>query len=139
MDRQEQDRQLIEQFRAAGRGTEGDFPKRPLLLLTTTGARTDQQHTKPMMYIPDGDRLIVVASNAGAATEPDWCRNLRAHPTATVEVKGEEYTATARILDGAERDQLWDTIVAQYSFFADHQAQITRQISLVALERQAED
>jgi deazaflavin-dependent oxidoreductase (nitroreductase family) len=130
-DQKEYNRQLIEQYRAAQGG--GEFGGRPLLLLTTTGARTGQRHITPMMYIPDGDRLLVVASNAGAPAHPDWYRNLVAHPRVVVELGKETYDATAHVLEGAERERLWDMIVAQYPFFADHQAKISRQIPVIAL------
>jgi len=91
-------RKLIEEFRANGRRS----GERQLLVLTTTGARTGRPHSTPMMYVPDGDRVIVIASNAGAPKHPDWYRNLVANPEVTVEVDGEEYPATAVPLDGAE-------------------------------------
>ena len=73
-------RQLIEEFRADRDKGGGAMKGRPLLLLTTTGAKSGQLRTKPMMFIPDGDRLLVIASNAGAPAHPDWYRNLEAHP-----------------------------------------------------------
>jgi deazaflavin-dependent oxidoreductase (nitroreductase family) len=132
-DQKEYNRQLIEQFRAAQGG--GQFDGRPLLLLTTIGARTRQRRTTPMMYIPDDDRLLVVASNAGAPAHPDWYHNLVAHPQVGVEVAKETYAATASVLEGAERERPWAMIVSQYPFFAEHQAKISRQIPVVALER----
>jgi deazaflavin-dependent oxidoreductase (nitroreductase family) len=132
-DQKEYNRQLIEQFRAARGG--GQFEGRPLLLLTTTGARSGQPRITPMMYIADGDRLLVVASNAGAPAHPDWYHNLVAHPQVGVEIAGETYAATASVLEGAERERMWAMIVAQYPFFAEHQAKISRQIPVVALER----
>jgi deazaflavin-dependent oxidoreductase (nitroreductase family) len=126
---------LIEQFRA-DRSSNGDaFKGRPLLLLTTTGARSGQRRTAPMMYVRDGERLLVIASNAGAPKHPDWYYNLVAHPHVTVEVGRETYDAIAVVTEGAERQQLWDKIVEQYPFFADHQTKVTRQIPVVALER----
>jgi deazaflavin-dependent oxidoreductase (nitroreductase family) len=124
-------KQLIEQFRAQGGAPDG----RQLLLLTTTGAHTGRPHTTPMMFIPDGERLLVIASNAGAAKDPDWYRNLVAHPQVTVEVTGETYPASAAPLPPQERDTQWAQIVANYPFFADHQAKITRTIPVVALNR----
>jgi deazaflavin-dependent oxidoreductase (nitroreductase family) len=124
-------RQLIEQFRANG-GSLGD---RPLLLLTTTGARSGQPRTVPMMYVPDEDRLLVIASNAGAPRHPDWYRNLTADPRVTVEVAGDWYEATAVATAGEERERLWGRIVEQYPFFGDHQAQVERTIPVVALTR----
>jgi deazaflavin-dependent oxidoreductase (nitroreductase family) len=124
-------RQLIEEFRKAGTAPDG----RPVLLLTTTGARTGQRRTTPMMYIPEGDRLLVVASNAGAVKHPDWYRNLVANPEVTVEVAGETYQATAVPLAGEERDKVFADIAGRFTFFADHQAGVERAIPVVALER----
>ena len=131
----EYNRKLIEEFRANRNQPGGPMPGRPLVLLTTTGAKSGRRHTTPMMYIRDGDRLLVVASNAGAPAHPDWYRNLVADPHVTVEVGPEMYDATAVVLDGAERERIWARIVEQYPFFAEHQAKVTRHIPVVALER----
>ncbi len=124
-------REVIEDFRANGGVPDG----RPLLLLTTTGRRSGEARTTPMMYIPDGDRLLVIASNAGAPRHPDWYRNLVVNPQVTVEVTGDTYSATAAVPEPAERDRLFAEVVAKYGFFADHQAKVTRKIPVVVLER----
>jgi len=124
-------RKVIEDFRAQGGAPEG----RPLLLLTTIGARSGIMRTTPMMFIPAADRLLVVASNAGAPRHPDWYHNLVAHPDVSVEVTGESFPATAVVLDGEERDRVFAEIVAKYPFFADHQAKVRRTIPVVALTR----
>jgi deazaflavin-dependent oxidoreductase (nitroreductase family) len=90
-----------------------------------------------MMAIPDGDRWLVVASNAGAPAHPDWYYNLTAHPEVTVEVGMETFNATAIPLEGEERERLWTSIVERYPFFRDHQAKISREIPLIALERRS--
>ena len=131
----EYNRKLIEDFRASRGVSDDPFAGRPLLLLTTTGARSGQRRTTPLMYVADHDRLLVIASNAGAPAHPDWYRNLLAHPEATVEVGADTYDVRAVVLEGAERQQLWDTIVASYPFFTEHQAKITREIPVIALER----
>ncbi len=136
MDIKEYNHQLIEEFRANHQQAGGQFEGRPLLLLTTTGAKSGKRRTTPMMYIPDGERLLVVASNAGAPTHPDWYRNLVAHPRVTVEVGTETFDATAVVAEGEARQQLWTRIVELYPFFAEHQAKITRQIPVIALSRQ---
>jgi deazaflavin-dependent oxidoreductase (nitroreductase family) len=128
---------LIEEFRADRSNNGGAFKGRPLLLLTTTGARSGQPRTAPMMYVPDGDRLLVIASNVGAPSHPAWYHNLVAHPQVTVEVGKDTYDATALVTEGAERQGLWTRIVELYPFFADHQAKTTRQIPVIALERRA--
>lgn len=145
-DMQSYNRQVIAEFRALR--AQGQVEERPRLLLTTTGARSGQHSTTPLMYIPinipvsipasehDGDRLLVIASNAGASRHPDWYHNLVAHPTVTVEVKQETYEATAVVPTGAEREQLWNMVIARYPFFAEHQAKTSRQIPIVVLVRQ---
>ncbi len=143
-ERPEYNRRLIEQFRASRGTAGGPMEGRPLLLLTTTGAKTGLRRTMPLMYIPDGTegtdgaRLLVIASNAGAPAHPDWYRNLVANPEVTVEVGTETYDARAVVLEGAERERVWAGIVERYPFFAQHQAQITRQIPVVALERRVD-
>jgi deazaflavin-dependent oxidoreductase (nitroreductase family) len=124
-------RKVIDDFRANG----GVEPGRPLLLLTTRGARSGEERTTPMMFIPDGDRVLVIASNAGAPHHPDWYHNLVAHPDVTFEVTGETYRATAVVAAGAERDRLFSEVAAKYSFFDEHQAKVSRTIPVVALVR----
>lgn len=133
MDVKEINRKVIDQFRAGGE-IDGMHRER-LLLLTTTGARTGRQHTTPMMFHTDGDRPIVMASNAGAPKPPDWYRNLTANPEVTVEIGKETYPATARVLTGDERARLWAEITAAYPFFLEHQTKAGREIPLVALAR----
>ncbi len=123
---------LIEQFRADRGASMGD---RPLLLLTTTGRRTGQPRTSPVMYVRDGDRLLVIASNAGAAEDPQWYRNLLADDRVTVELPGDEFAARATPLTGADHERQWARIKAEYPFFADHEAKSGRRIPVVALDR----
>ena len=124
-------RKVIEDFRARGGAPEG----RPLLLLTTIGARTGRKHTAPMMYVEIDDRLFVIASNAGAPEDPQWFRNLVADPKVTVEHAGEVYEATAVVPSGDERDRLFGEIAERYPFFAEHQSRVTRRIPVVELAR----
>jgi deazaflavin-dependent oxidoreductase (nitroreductase family) len=126
-------RRVIEQFRAGGE-IEGMHRDR-IVLLTTTGARTGQRRTTPMMFHRDGGRLLVVASNVGAPKHPDWYRNLVADPRVTVEVGDETYPAMATTLGGAERAPAWSMLTESYPFFADHEARTERVIPVVALTR----
>ncbi len=135
-DQQNYNQQLIEEFRANRHKPGGPFEHRPLLLLTTTGARSGKRRTTPMMYVRDGERLLVIASNAGAPAHPDWYRNLVAQPHVTVEVGTETFDATALVTEGEERQRLWTRIVEQYPFFAEHQAKVTRQIPVIVLSQQ---
>lgn len=138
-DRNEWNRQIIEEFHANGGKVGGPFEGAPLLLLTTTGARSGQRRTTPLMYLPDGDRLIIFASKAGAPTSPDWYHNLLAHPQATVEVGNgsviETFEVTATPVTGEERDRLYAKQAKLYPGFAEYQAKTTRVIPVVALER----
>jgi deazaflavin-dependent oxidoreductase (nitroreductase family) len=133
MDIKEINRTVIEQFRAGG-DIEG-MQRERLVLLTTTGARTGQQRTTPMMYHRDGERLFVIASNVGAPSHPDWYLNLVASPEVHVEVGTESYEALASPLEGAERDEVWAMIKDTYPFFADHETKTARVIPVVALTR----
>jgi len=131
----EYNRKLIEEFRTTRDQPGGPLPGRAIVLLTTTGRRTGQRRTTPMMYMRDGDRLLVFASNAGAPRHPDWYHNLVAHPEVTVEVGAETYEARAVVPTGAERDRLWAGAVESYPFFGEHQAKVSRTIPVVILER----
>jgi len=136
-DQGDSNRRLIAEFRASRRAIPDPFAGRPLLLLTTTGARSGQPRTSPMMYIPHEDLLLVVASNLGAPAHPDWYRNLVAHSEVMVETATETFAATASVLEGAERQRQWTRIVEQYPFFAEHQAKTSREIPVIALQRDA--
>src|SRR5437660_754709 len=133
MDIREINRRVIDQFRAGGE-IDGMHRDR-ILLLTTTGARTGQRRTTPMMFHRDDGRLLVIASNVGAPRHPDWYANLAAHPRVTVEVGEHTYDADARTITGAERDRVWALLKESYPFFAEHEAKTTRTIPVVALTR----
>ncbi|RTL69797.1 MAG: nitroreductase family deazaflavin-dependent oxidoreductase [Pseudonocardiaceae bacterium] len=126
-------RRVIEQFRAGGE-IEG-MHREALLLLTTTGRRSGRSHTSPMMFHRDGDRLLVIASNMGAARHPDWYANLAADPDVTVEIGDETYDARATTLTGDDRARTWALIKETYPFFADHEAKTSREIPVVDLSR----
>ena len=128
---------LIEDFRAhGGQPSSGPFVGRPVLLLTTTGARSGQPRTAPLVYSRDGDRYVVVASKGGAPTDPAWYRNLVANPTVTVEVGTETFQARASALaGGAERDRLYAQHAAPMPAFLEYQRKTERVIPVVLLER----
>jgi deazaflavin-dependent oxidoreductase (nitroreductase family) len=128
-------KQIIEEFRSNGGKVSGAFEGAPLLLLTTTGARSGIARTTPVMYLPDGERLVIFASKAGASTNPDWYHNLMAHPKATVEVGNETFEVTAVEVMGEERDQLYARQATLFPGFADYEAKTTRRIPVIALRR----
>ena len=127
--------QVIEEFRANGGKVGGPFEGAPMILITTTGAKSGKRRTTPLVYLPDGDRQIIFASKAGAPTHPDWYHNLVAHPEVTVEIGSETFEATAVVVEGAERDQLYAKQAARMPGFAEYQAKTTRLIPVIALER----
>ena len=127
--------QIIEEFRANGGVVGGNFEGAPLLLLTTTGAKSGEPRVSPMMYRPEDERMFVFASKAGAPTNPDWYHNLKAHPDVTVEVGAERFAARAKIITGPERDRIYADHAAQYPGFAEYQEKTDRVIPVVELER----
>jgi deazaflavin-dependent oxidoreductase (nitroreductase family) len=131
-DHREYNRTLIQQFRADGGASMRD---RPLLLLTTMGRVSGKRRTTPMMFVRDGDRLLVMASNSGAPTEPQWYRNLIADPNVTVETPGQEFGARATPLTGEDYDSEWAAIKQKYPFFAEHEKRAGRRIPVVALTK----
>ena len=125
---------IISEFRANGGKVGGPFEGAPLLLLHTTGAKTGQERVNPVMYLPDGDRLIVFASKAGADTNPDWFHNLVANPKVTVEVGRQTRALVAHVAAGEERDRLWGLQKAAWQGFAEYETRTRRQIPVVILE-----
>lgn len=129
--------QIINEFRANEGKVGGQFAGAPLLLLTTVGAKSGQHRTNPVMYLPDGDRLLVFASKAGAPTNPDWYHNLVANPRVTVEVGNEKFEADTEVLQGEERDRVYAEQASRYPGFAEYQESTSRIIPVVALHRAA--
>lgn len=127
--------QVIKEFRANRGQVGGPFEGARLLLLTTTGARTGARHTIPLGYLPDQDRVLIIASAAGAPRHPAWFHNLVANPTVTVEDGTFTYDAKAVVLDGAERDRVFARAVEAEPGWAAYQAKTTRVIPVVALEQ----
>lgn len=126
---------VIEEYRANGGKLSGQLANSHLLLLTTIGARSGMERTIPLGYGRDGERLIVVAANAGAPAHPDWYHNLLAHPTVTVELDGERFQARASVLTGEERERLVARQAEIVPWLAAQQQKTERQIPLVALVR----
>ncbi len=126
---------LIAEYRANGGKVTGPFAGSPLLLLTTTGAKSGRPRTTPIVYTTDGERLIVIASKGGAPSHPDWYHNLVTHPEVTVELGNEQFQARASVAEGQERERLYNLQAALMPGFAEYQQKTSRQIPVVILER----
>jgi deazaflavin-dependent oxidoreductase (nitroreductase family) len=128
-------RAIIEEFRASDGKVGGPFEGAPVLLLTSTGAKSGERRTTPVMYLPDGERMVIFASKGGAPTNPAWYHNLLANPGATVEVGPETLHVNAVVTSGEERERLFRRQAEHFPQFADYAQKTTREIPVVALER----
>ena len=126
---------VIQEFRSNEGKVGGNFEGRPVLLLTTKGAKSGNQHTTPVMYLDESGSRYVFASMAGAPTSPAWYHNLVATPTVTLEVGTEKYGAKATPVDRAERDRVYAIMAAKYPNFAEYEEKTTRVIPVVELEK----
>ena len=106
----------------------------PVMLLTTTGRKSGNPRTSPVLYVRDGDRIAIVASKGGAPQHPSWYGNLRADPEVGVQIGKEKRRMHARDAEGDERERLWRAAVAVYPPFEDYTKRTTRQIPVVVLE-----
>jgi deazaflavin-dependent oxidoreductase (nitroreductase family) len=127
--------QNIEEFRANHGRVSGPFEGAPLVILHTVGARSGEPRTNIMMYLADGDRYLLFASNAGADTHPAWYFNVRANPRVRIEVGDDVFDAQATELTGAERDEKYAEQARRYPGFADYEQKTSRIIPVVALAR----
>ena len=132
---QDWNRSIIDEFHANAGRVGGRFEKQPLLLLTHTGAKTGRERTNPLAYLPDGDRYVVFASKGGAPSNPDWYHNLRAHPTASIEVGTETCEVEAEVASGEERERLWKEQVRRNPAFGDYESKTGRTIPVIILRR----
>ena len=126
---------IIDEFRANNgqvEGWEGDWQ---LLLLHHTGAKSGTARINPLVYQPVGDDFAIFASKGGAPTNPAWYHNLMANPATQIEVGTETIPVTARELDGADREEIWERQKATLSNFAEYDANTDRTIPVVLLER----
>ena len=105
------------------------------LLLTTIGRRSGEKHTSPLFYTTAGDAYVIIGSKGGADTHPGWYLNLRANPTAEVQVGREHFTVRAHVATGQEREQLWEQIVQWIPLYGDYQKKTTRELPVVVLEK----
>ena len=121
-------------YRASGGRLMGRVGRAPVLLLTTTGRRSGQPRTAPVVYLADGERVVLIDTNAGNERRPAWSLNLGANPDAEVELGRERRRVRARLAEGPERDELWRKHVEQYAGFDDYLEKLERQPSVWVLE-----
>ena len=126
---------IIAEFRSNDGKVGGPFDGAPMVLLTTTGAKSGKARTSPLVYFQEGDRRIIFASKAGAPTNPDWFHNITANPEVTVEIGTEKYQARAEVIEGPERDRIYAAQAELMPGFADYQANTDRVIPVVELVR----
>jgi proline iminopeptidase len=106
-----------------------------ILLLTTTGRKTGNKTTTPLIFGMDGDNPVIVASQGGAPDHPGWYKNLVKNPAAEVQIKGETFAVRARDAEGDERDRLWQMMNGEWKHYAEYQQKTDRVIPVVVLER----
>jgi deazaflavin-dependent oxidoreductase (nitroreductase family) len=126
---------VIKEFRANQGKVSGQMEGMPVMLLTTTGAKTGRTLVRPLVYTRDGDRIVIVASFAGGPKNPPWYHNLVANPVATVEVGAEKFQVRAKPTAGEERERLFNQHAAKMPIFNDYRKKTTRQIPVLVLER----
>jgi deazaflavin-dependent oxidoreductase (nitroreductase family) len=106
-----------------------------MLLLDHVGAKSGKKRTSPLMYIEDGDDVVLVASKGGYPKNPAWFHNLKANPDTTVQVGSEKRPVRARVATDEERKRLWPKAVEAYGGYEGYQKRTDRKIPLVVLER----
>ena len=121
-------------FRLSGGRIGCHIGRAPVLLLTHEGRRTGKVRTNPVLYLADGDRLVIVASYGGAPQNPDWYLNLVANPSVEVQIGKIRRPMTARTATPEERATYWPQVVAMFSPYDDYQQKTEREIPLVVLE-----
>ncbi|HKV87393.1 MAG TPA: nitroreductase family deazaflavin-dependent oxidoreductase [Candidatus Dormibacteraeota bacterium] len=128
-------RGLVEDIRTNGKPTSGPFFGRPVLILTTEGARSGETRTNPLVYTPEGDAYVIVASKGGAPTSPSWYHNLVAHPHVTVEIGHDKFKARARATEGEEYERLFKKHADINPGFWDYKKKTDRKMPVIVLER----
>jgi F420H(2)-dependent quinone reductase len=121
-------------YRRSGGRIGGTMRGVPLLLLTTTGRRSGRPWTVPLMYQPNGDGWVLVASNGGSDRHPTWWLNLRSNPDASIQIGRDVHRVTAAETTGAERDRLWRLMAGVYSGYEQYTKKTSRTLPVVSLQ-----
>jgi deazaflavin-dependent oxidoreductase (nitroreductase family) len=136
---QRMNNELMRALRENGGKVPGELEDIPMLIITTTGAKSAQRRAVPLAYLVIDERLVIIASMGGAAKHPPWYHNLVANPDVTVEKDGATFAAVAHVTEGADRDRLFQTICANFAVFAEYQARTERVIPVIELLRERAD
>lgn len=128
-------RALVNEYRENGGKVSGMFAGTPLLLLTTIGAKSGKPRVTPLIYTTDGDRLVIIASNGGEPSNPNWYHNLIANPVATVELGTEKFQIRANVANPTDHDHLYAKMVEKWPGFAEYERKTTRKIPVFVLAR----
>ena len=112
----------------------GKVGRAPVLLLTSTGRRSGQLRTAPVLFMQDDANVIVIGSNAGNKNEPAWSYNLKANPDADIQIRGTRRPVRARVSEGEERERLWKAMNSHYEGFEDYSERTSRDIAVFVLE-----
>jgi deazaflavin-dependent oxidoreductase (nitroreductase family) len=125
----------VRAYRATGGERGYHWRGTTILLLTTTGRRSGEERTTPLIHREDGDRWVVIASKGGAPEHPSWFTNLEAQPEATIQVKSERIPVRASVAQGDERLRLWKAMTDVWPAYDQYQRKTDREIPVVVLER----
>ncbi|MFC0041658.1 nitroreductase family deazaflavin-dependent oxidoreductase [Actinomadura rayongensis] len=128
-------REHVEKYQETGGKIGHDWNGTVTLLLTTTGRVTGREYTTPLIYQPDGDAYVVVASKGGSDEHPQWYENILRNDRVTVQVRDEVFPARARTASEDERTRLWPKMAAVWPAYDEYQEKTDRQIPVVVLER----
>jgi deazaflavin-dependent oxidoreductase (nitroreductase family) len=128
---------IIEEFRANEGRVGGQFEGAPMILVHHVGRRSGVERVNPLVYYPDGDSMVIIASAGGATKHPDWYHNLVSRDRTEVEVGAETFPVQVDEIDGDQRDELWQRIVTVMPGFAEYEKTANRVIPLLRLTRAA--
>ena len=120
-------------YRLTGGRIGGRLAGNPMLLLTTTGRKSGKSRTTPLLYLQDGENMVVIASNGGNARHPAWWFNIDANPSATVQVGRETKRVRAETVNEEEKSRLWPLLLEAYAGYQDYEDETERTIPVVVL------
>jgi deazaflavin-dependent oxidoreductase (nitroreductase family) len=127
----------VQIYRLSGGRIGGKLGRAGILLLHHVGRKSGKNRVSPLLYLPDGDDIVIVASMGGSDSHPSWWINLRAAPETTVEIGREKRPVVAELANAEERARLWPKLVEMYSSYGDYQSRTDREIPVIILRRRS--